>query len=264
MHSGRSLVKKGAKRKAGLTCTADRAQALRQTQASGPFCKVQALSTNPYETVGFYATAIAAGQHRAIVGGRWDETGRIALSVLQQAGLLPHHYLLDIGAGALRLGCKAVPYLEAGHYWATDASREILLTGHRVELEHPARLDPAHLIEDARFEFPGIPANITHAIAFAVFPHLPLPNLDRALENLHRFDRLECFLFTVFLVPDPALAVTPFRQRDGVVTHQNRAPYHILADDLFHLARNRGWTLAQSDVMLPRGQVLFVARRVLD
>lgn len=220
------------------------------------------MSTNPYETVGFYDTAIAAGRHRAIVGGRWDETGRIELSILQQAGLLPHHHLLDIGAGALRLGCKAIPYLERGHYWATDACRDILLAGYHQELADPLRLDPAQLIEDARFEFPGIPSTITHAIAFAVFPHLPRVHLQRALTNLHRFKQLECFLFTVFLAPDPATAMTPYRQPDGVVTHGKRAPYHLLAEDLIHLAQCHGWQLTRSNVMLPRGQVLFTAQPV--
>ncbi len=220
------------------------------------------MSTNPYETVGFYDSAIAAGKHRAIVGGRWEETGRIELAILREGGLLPHHHLLDIGAGALRLGCKAVPYLDPGHYWATDASRDILLAGYRTELDNPTRLDPAHLIEDARFEFPGIPDTITHAIAFAVFPHLPMVHLRYALTNLRRFDRLERFLFTVFLVPDPATAMTPFRQADGVVTHAQRAPYHILADDLVDLVQSIGWHMTRSSVMLPRGQILFTAQPI--
>jgi len=237
------------------TCCANRAE---------PFRKAQILSSNPYETVGFYDSAIAAGRHRAIVGGRWEETGRIELAILQDAGLLPYHHLLDIGAGAMRLGCKAVPYLEPGHYWATDASRAIMLEGYRTELADPSRLNPAQLIADAMFAFPGIPASITHAIAFAVFPHLPMVHLQRALTNLHRLHRLECFLFTVFLAPDPITAKTPYRQPDGVVTHENRAPYHILADDLIQLANRCGWLLQRSGVMLPRGQILFTVRPVRD
>jgi hypothetical protein len=220
------------------------------------------LSTNPYETVGFYDSAIVAGRHRAIVGGRWEETGRIEMAVLQEAGLLPHHHLLDIGAGALRLGCKAVPYLDPGHYWATDASRKILLAGYDSELADPERLNPAQLVEDAVFEFPGVPAIITHAIAFAVFPHLTMAYLRRALTNLRRFDRLESFLFTVFLAPDAVTAMSPYRQPDGVVTHDIRAPYHVLAEDVVHLAQCSGWQVTRSDVMLPRGQVLFVAQPV--
>lgn len=181
------------------------------------------------------------------------------MALLLAAGLRPDHHLLDIGAGALRLGCKAVAYLEPGHYWATDASRSLMLAGHAVEIPSPARLDPAHLIEDRGFDFPGVPQRITHAIAFAVFPHLPQLHLTRALTNLHRFPSLESLLFTVFLVPDRAQFPLPFRQRDGVVTHAQKAPFHLLADDVAQIAADTGWHVQRSDTLLPRGQVLFTA-----
>ncbi|MCB1339564.1 MAG: class I SAM-dependent methyltransferase [Pseudooceanicola sp.] len=213
------------------------------------------MTRSPYQVPGFYDEAIAAGRHRAIVGGRWDETGRAQMAALLEAGLLPQHHLLDIGAGALRLGCKAVPYLDPGHYWATDASREIMLAGHREELAEPERLDPAHLIEDAAFAFPGIPGAITHAIAFAVFPHLLPEALDVALANLRRFPRLERVLFTVF-VAEAGTEGGPVRQPDGVVTHRTRAPFHILESEV----RAEGWRIERQPRMLPRGQVLFIAQ----
>lgn len=181
------------------------------------------------------------------------------MAVLLEAGLKPHHHLLDIGAGSLRLGCKAVDYLEPGHYWATDASREIMLAGHAAELADPGRLDPDHLVLDRDFGFAGIPPVITHAIAFAVFPHLRVARLRTALTNLRRFPALEKLLFTVFLAPDLTLAALPFRQRDGVVTHGQKAPYHLLAEDIERVAEDTGWQLARADTLLPRGQVLFTA-----
>ncbi len=45
---------------------------------------------------------IAAGAHRAFVGGRWDEIGRSQFEFMKQRGLLPEHKLVDIGCGALR------------------------------------------------------------------------------------------------------------------------------------------------------------------
>ena len=222
------------------------------------------MSSNPYDAAGFHDAAIRDGRHRAIVGGRWDETGRIQMQILRDAGLMPHHHLLDIGAGALRLGCKAVPYLDHGHYWATDASRALLMAGHGQELDDPSQLHTGQLIEDARFEFPGVPDRITHAIAFAVFPHLGTAHLARALASLRRFKALEQMLFTVFLAPDPQAALEPVRQPDGVVTHDLRAPFHILEADVIAMANARGWKVERQDVMLPRGQVLFVARPSRD
>ena len=89
-----------------------------------------------------------------------------------------------------------------------------------------------------------------------------MAHLQRALTSLRRFDRLERFLFTVFLAPDAITAATPYRQADGVVTHDTRAPYHILAEDVAGMAQGTGWRVSRSDVMLPRGQVLFVAEPV--
>ncbi len=214
---------------------------------------------SPYHKPGFYDQALSENRHRDIVGGRWDETGRAQMALLLSQGLQPHHHLLDIGAGSMRLGCKVVPYLHPGHYWATDLSRALMLRGHQTELPDPTRLDAAHLIEDADFIFPTIPPHITHAIAFAVFTHLPLTHLARALPQIHtRFPALQRLLFTVFLSPPDAYA-EPRRQPDGVVTHPNRAPYHHRAADILTLTTQAGFIATLSGSRLPRGQILCLA-----
>ena len=217
---------------------------------------------SPYHAPGFYADALAKGQHRDIVGGRWDETGRLQFQLLLDAGLTPQHHILDLGAGSLRLGCKLVPWMEPGHYWGTDMSGSLMRAGRENELTDPDRLAEDHLVEDASFEFPGVPERITHIMAFAVFTHLPVNHFRRALLQVHRkFPHLELMLFTVFLAPDPISSLSQFRQRDGVVTHDTRAPFHMLAEDVMHLARASGFDVEQSDTMLPRGQVLFRLKR---
>lgn len=211
---------------------------------------------SPYARPGFYDDALAKGRHRDIVGGRWDETGRAQMAALVDHGLSPDHVLLDIGAGSLRLGCKAVPYLEPGHYWATDASRALMLAGLASELEPRDRLDPAQLIEDPDFAFPGIPDTITHAIAFGVFPHLGPEAIARCFNGLRRLTQLEFLLLTVFLAPE---GVGSFRQADGVVTHASRAPCHLSETALYDMAEAAGWALTRDARMLPRGQEMFRA-----
>ena len=216
---------------------------------------------SPYHKPGFYDEALAKGRHRDIVGGRWDETGALQLAILKQAGLKPRHHLLDIGAGSLRLGCKAVPFLDPGQYWATDLSGALLRRGYQTEIADKTRLSPEHLIEDAEFSFDGVPDTITHAIAFAVFTHLPMAYLRRALLSARaRLPNLTLLAFTVFLAPDRAALTQPFRQPDGVVTHDLRAPYHMLAEDIPHLARASGWRVRAQTARLPRGQALYFAR----
>lgn len=218
------------------------------------------MPASPYLVPGFYDKALAAGRHRDIVGGRWDETSRLQLSLLLAEGMEPQHRLLDIGCGALRLGCRAVPYLEPGHYWGTDASRALMLQGRAVELADPSRLPPEHLIEDADFGFPGVPPLMDYAIAFGVFPHLPPDAMTQALHSLARCQPdLKAFLFTVFLAPEGTAG--PLRQSDGVVTHPDRAPRHVSESTVLSALAGAGFTLKGRLERLPRGQVLFVSTR---
>jgi cyclopropane fatty-acyl-phospholipid synthase-like methyltransferase len=183
------------------------------------------------------------------------------MAALLAAGMTPEDHLLDIGCGALRLGHLAVPFLEPGHYWGTDASLALMQHGRAVELADPDRLPPSHLVQDADFALPGIPDTITFAIAWGVFTHLPISAMDAALQSVAaRLPRLKALLFTVFLAPDSHYA-TPFRQTDGVVTHPDRAPRHIRRTDVLRLAGKAGLTANQSLARLPRGQMLWIASR---
>ena len=213
------------------------------------------MAHSPYLAPGFYDDALARGRHRDIVGGRWDETARAQMAILQGAGLQPHHYLLDIGCGSLRLGHLAVPFLDPGHYWGTDASLALMRRGYDLELADKSRLPLSHLVEDADFALPGIPDRITHAIAFGVFTHLPSPTLRPALTSFRgRLPTLSRLLLTIFLAPEAPAG--PVRQPDGVVTHPDRAPYHRAAWAVEADAKAAGWALHWQDTRLPRGQKL--------
>ena len=177
------------------------------------------------------------------------------MAVLHAAGMTPADHLLDIGCGALRLGHLAVPFLKAGHYWGTDASLALMRHGRTHELSDPHRLPEHHLVQDADFAFPGIPATITLAIAWGVFTHLPAPTLAPALATLRtRFPQLRAALVTLFL----ADTLGPHRQPDGVVTHPDRPPYHRPRAEVEAEARAAGFTPAWSDAKLPRGQALLI------
>lgn len=177
------------------------------------------------------------------------------MQALLAAGMTPEDHLLDIGCGSLRLGHKAVPYLKPGHYWGTDASLALMRHGRLAELPDPEALPLDHLIEDAAFAFPGIPATITLALAFGVFTHLPHADLATALCNLHRFPNLRAALFTVFLSDAPG----PTRQPDGVVTHPDRPPYHFAEARIAQTIAEAGFTPTRLSTRLPRGQVLWTA-----
>jgi hypothetical protein len=214
--------------------------------------------SSPYLAPGFYDRALAEGRHRDIVGGRWDEIGRLQMALLQAQGMRPHHSLIDIGAGSLRLGCKAVPFLDPGNYWGTDASRALMLRGRAAELADPARLPEDQLVEDADFAFPGLPAAPDFVMAFGVFTHLPPDVTAHALARIGaRWGGRAVILFTVFLAPEGHDG--PLRQPDGVVTHADRPPYHVTESALMAMGATAGLTLRRLPERLPRGQVLWRA-----
>ncbi|WP_225028446.1 class I SAM-dependent methyltransferase [Xinfangfangia pollutisoli] len=215
------------------------------------------MTLSPYLAPGFYDKALAAGKHRDIVGGRWEETAEAQMACLLAEGLRPQHQLLDIGCGSLRLGHMAVPFLDPGHYWGTDASGALMRRGYEVELADKARLPADQLVEDADFAFPGLPETIDFAIAWGVFTHLPPGALPPALASVRaRFPALKALLLTLFLAPEGPPG--PFRQRDGVVTHPNRPPWHRHRAEVQAEAQAAGFTLAWRDLILPRGQCLAV------
>lgn len=212
---------------------------------------------SPYLAPGFYDRALAAGKHRDIVGGRWSETARAQMACLLAEGMQPPHRLLDIGCGALRLGHRAVAFLDPGNYWGTDASLALMQRGWEAELpaDLQPRLPPAQLIEDADFAFPGVPEAIDFAIAFGVFTHLPADTLAPALTNLRRScPQLRCLLLTAFLCPEGHQGRLP--QPDGVVTHPDRPPYHRPSAAIEADARAAGFAAHWRDTRLPRGQRL--------
>jgi hypothetical protein len=72
---------------------------------------------------------IAAGAHRDLVGGLWDEIGVLQFDFLRQQGLLPQHKLMDIGCGALRCGIPIIRYLDEGNYYGLDINASLIEAG---------------------------------------------------------------------------------------------------------------------------------------
>ena len=185
----------------------------------------------------FVAAAIGRGEHREVIGGMWDEIGELQIHYLKSLGLKPEDRLLDIGCGSLRLGVRAVEFLDSGNYWGTDLSGELLNAGYEKEIVPvglTAKLPRSHLIVDDGFNFPGVPRDIDFAIAQSVFTHLPLNHMRVCLARLGRHVTSACtFLFTIFVPPDGLSVMDSHRQPiGGVVTHPDRDPFHYSTADL--------------------------------
>ena len=212
--------------------------------------------------------AIARGDHRGLIGGMWDEIGSLQMEYLKAEGLQPDDRLLDVGCGSLRLGVRAVEFLEAGNYWGTDLSAALLDAGYDREIVPnglAGRLPRSNLVLDDSFAFPGIPTAFEFVIAQSVFTHLPLNHLRLCLVRLGQHIATACtFLFTVFIPPEDLPVTDSHRQpRGGIVTHPDRDPYHYSIDDLHFAAVGTPWTIEFiGDWNHPRNQMMVKASKI--
>ena len=216
-------------------------------------------------------SAVAAGRHRAVIGGLWDELGPHQLNFLKTAGLKPHHTLLDIGCGSLRLGIHAVRYLEAGQYWGTDLNESLLAAGYELEIvpaDLGAKLPRTNLIVDGEFTFQGIPKEVDFVIAQSVFTHLPLNHMRLCLARLASHLTAPCtFFFTIFTPPAGGSVTQSYEQSPKIVSYPHRDPYHYTIDDVHHAAKGLPWRIDfMGDWDHPRNQKMVRAdlNRKLD
>lgn len=123
--------------------------------------------------------------HREYVGGLWDELGQLQLDMLRSRGMRPHHYLLDIACGSLRLGVRAIPFLEAEHYCGVEKERALIEAGIRQELgDDLLREKRPHFLISAGFEFEKLSFVPDFAIAQSLYSHLPGDQISLCLAKL--------------------------------------------------------------------------------
>jgi hypothetical protein len=90
-----------------------------------------------YSDVGLIALLMKENRHRDVVGGLWEEVGKLQFDFLCYiVANGPRHdaYLLDIGCGCFRGGIYFAEYLDVGHYFGVDMHRSRLDAGYDIEL----------------------------------------------------------------------------------------------------------------------------------
>ncbi len=149
---------------------------------------------------------IAEMGHRAYVGGQgdlWDVIGNLQFDFLLSKGLKPQHYLLDIACGSLRLGVKAIPYLDAGHYLGIEKETGLIQAGLEQELGAALQQEkqPNIVISDA-FEFEKLAQKADYAIAQSLFTHLPPFLINLCFKNLLPWLQDDGVFYATYFVTD--------------------------------------------------------------
>jgi SAM-dependent methyltransferase len=122
--------------------------------------------------------------HRRAIGyvEEWDVHGPRQLEFLQEQGLKPEHYLLDVGCGPLRGGVHFIGYLAPGHYYGVDKNAKVLETARELELKRYGVEDKnPTLVAMDNFDFARLGQTFDYMWAQSVFTHLPLNSIIRAV-----------------------------------------------------------------------------------
>lgn len=220
-------------------------------------------SPSPYYEHQRIAEAVARGEHRALVGGLWDELGSLQFNTLRTAGLRAEHRLLDLGCGSLRGGLHFIRYLDAGNYYGIDANESLLDAGVHVELPAAGltgRIPEENLRCDSSFDVACFGRTFHMALAFSLFTHLPAAFLRACLVRLAQvMEPGGTFYASFFLLPEHRSFAEPFAQTPEITTHACSDPYHYRITDIRDACQGQPWShRVLEDWRHPRNQRMVI------
>lgn len=220
---------------------------------------------NAYYDSGKVMDEVSRNRHRELVGGLWDEIGKLQFDFLRAHNLAPSSKLIDIGCGCLRGGVYFVAFLEPGNYHGLDISEELLNAGYDVELKDrglQAKLPRANLVADGEFQFAKFAATFDVGFAQSLFSHLPADLIRQCLARLSPRMAPNGRLFgTFFIVPDDHPVGMPFGRPHGIQTFDHKDPYHYRIAQIERLCEGLPWQpVVLGDWGHPRDQQMALFR----
>jgi cyclopropane fatty-acyl-phospholipid synthase-like methyltransferase len=173
-----------------------------------------------------------------LVGGQWDEIGRLQFDFMTSKGLTPASKLLDVGCGALRGGVHFVPYLDDGNYYGIDINKSLLKAGEQ-ELRKAGLRKRIHLQRTDCFDAAGFGVRFDYGIAVSLITHLCANQIIYCFLQMRRvMHEGSRFYFTFFEVPE--LPIPDKYSQGRVVTHFLSDPFHYTRDQIEYCARASG------------------------
>ena len=209
------------------------------------------------------ASEIAAKEHRAFVGGLWEEVGQIQFEFMKSQGLLPEHKLVDVGCGAMRGGIHFVKYLDKGNYFGLDINAS-LIDAAKSELDAYGLMHklPNLLVND-KFEFSLFNTKFDFAIAVSVFTHLFMNNILRCLVEINKvLSPRGRFYATHFEAPYSAFLDPLLHTPGAITTYCDHDPFHYSFFEMQNLAAIADLEVQPiNDWSHPRGQKMLCFTR---
>lgn len=200
---------------------------------------------NVYYDTAKVADEVSHNHHREIIGGAWDEIGKLQFDFLRANGLSPSSKLVDIGCGCLRGGVYFADFLDFGNYYGMDISERLLDAGYDVELKNRGvrhKVPRTNLVADGEFQFAKFPVTFDIAIAQSLFTHLPADLVRLCLSRLSgRMKRGGKLFGTFFFIPEHHPDGQSFTRPRDVQTFDRKDPFHYRFSQVEGLCEGLPW-----------------------
>ena len=181
--------------------------------------------------------------HRLVVGGAWDEIGRLQFDFMVSKGLTPASKLLDVGCGALRGGVHFVRHLDDGNYYGIDINKSLLKAGEQELRGSGLGGKQIHLQRTEQFDASGFGVLFDFGISVSLITHLSANQIMYCFLQMRRvMHENSRFYFSFFEVPELPISDAFPQPRGGIVTHFLRDPFHYTRDHIEYFARSAGLT----------------------
>jgi SAM-dependent methyltransferase len=196
---------------------------------------------NPWERPDVTIQNVVGGE------GEWHQVAELALSFLKEAGLQPHHTLLDAGCGPFRVGRLLIDYLDPDCYSGFDGSRRLLTEGRIQVLEKECDMTRKRpRVEHLVIADHGLPLFDTFQQRFdfilfqSVFEVISPARIEAALRSIASVMHPQTKVYaTFFLNPFGESWTAPIsrpahgRREKRIVTYQDREWWHH-TPEFFH------------------------------
>ena len=198
------------------------------------------IRVNNYDSL-LSTVQIARQEHRALIGGRWEELGLLQLEFMKSHGLRPEHRFADVGCGALRGGIKYLAYLNPRNYYGLDINQSLIDAGRMEVAELNLQDREANLLVSDTFELHRFETTFHFGIAQSVFSHLPMNHILRCLKEVKRVLEPGGVFYASFLCAPGDIQLEPVMQGANIVhSYWDIDPYHYSIKEMEWMGHHAG------------------------
>jgi cyclopropane fatty-acyl-phospholipid synthase-like methyltransferase len=116
----------------------------------------------------------------------WKMKRDFQIHFLKSVGMVPEHYVLDLGCGVLRGGLPIIEYLDEGHYYGIEARQAVLDEAVRALQEAGLQSKVPTLLVSHDLSRATLNRKVDYIWAFSVLIHMEDRILDACLDLASR------------------------------------------------------------------------------